>query len=60
MDLEIKDMYEFDECETRIVSLTPELRLGDYTIYFKGPGLTVIIHMPTYWSLLRARTRLWK
>ena len=60
MDQELKNIYKFDDYEGRIVLLTPELRLGDYTIYFKGPGLTVITYMPTYWRMLRAKTKLGK
>ena len=59
MDRELINIYEPGRDDTAM-HLSPELRLGDYTIYFKGPGLTVITYMPTYWNMLRARTKLGK
>ncbi len=60
MDRELKNIYKLGDYEARVIYSTSELRLDDYTIYFKGPGLTVTMHMPTYWNMLRAKARLGK
>ena len=58
MDQELIDMYKLENYDSSI-RFAPEVRLGDYTFYFK-PGLTVMTHMPTYWRMLRAKASLGK
>ena len=59
MDRELANAYKLDEYYKNAMSLTPEIRLNNYTIYFK-PGFTVMTYMPIYWDMLRAKAKLGK
>ena len=59
MGRKFKDIFGPEIAGEAIMYDSPEVRLGDYVLYFK-PGLTVMTHMPTYWRMLRAKTKLGK